>query len=416
MNSKSKSNHIRSTINDPKISLEDILDLVEKSSSSWKHAYVIIACLAINHSIRDADIPWTNPRILAVLLADMAQGTSHTISLATKYFVPKEDIVYINKPKPVDLASILPIGENSRYPIIVIEGFDYSLSKRSTAIHSFISSTYDQTPWWYTDGINRFMIPAESMKISMIATASPFILTNIFKKMRLKNIKKYLLLDTLSRMIIIPGRLDLKDSPPLLSSKFRYITKYLRNSPLSREKFRFENNDIKNEVIWYLEQISPKFDNTFIKNTFSRLHHHIIKIAVSHTVLRYDNVINDSDIDFALDLLDDMLPYKIKTLQNILVNSLRSTRNEHIIKRIRETLHNADGPIKVRSLYRKLGITKEKLIRLLNQTFGKKIKFISDGRSLLVCSKLGTERCNTCMFRLQCIKRDSILKHIVSHK
>lgn len=412
-----KRNNVISSIDNNKSLLEDILGQMEKIKSSWKYAYVIIACLSINHAIRNAEIPWTNPRIFTLLLANMAQGRSHTIKTSTRYFIPEEILIYVNKATPIDLVSILPVNDMRDYSVIVIEDFDYSLTKRLSAIHSFICSAYDQIPWWYGDGLNRFTIPANNIKVSIIASASIYVLSDLFTGTKYRKLKKYLLLDILSRMIIVSGYLDLrKECCPLPQSKFKYFISSLRESSLARDKFLFENNSIRNEVINYVENVVSGLNDECLKSIFSRLHQHVVKIAASHSVLRNDNVIDDSDIDFALDLFDELMPHQIRVLRKVLINTQHSARDIQIIRRICEKFNKADGPINLRSLYRGLGISKEKLVEILRKNFGQKIRFVSDGRSLLVCNKKGTLYCNKCKFRLQCIDRDFILKHIIPYK
>ncbi len=398
-------------------SLEDVLRKISKYYPEISNTLAILICLVVNHAISYAKIPVTSPQLYVMIDSNFSQEKSFIVKLFTKYMVPENWYANLYNPSMKKIISLFwPRKGVVKPPILVIEDFDYSFINNPVEMHSFISATYDDIPWWTYSENMRSIVPINTSGVSLLAIASRYVFGDASILLSGDDTYKYLLIDILSRMLVVSGRIHINrllDIPKDIKI-VKIIAEKISGHSLAFSKFEFENSSIKNDIIAFCEEkMDENRDNISVKSALSRLYEHTVKIAVAHAVSRLDNKIEESDIDFATDILEKILPLKINMVQELLLKITKDYRERILISRLIRIMKKFKQPVRLREIYRKLGITKEEAKVLLKKVYGEKIRYVYDGRSCLVCTKFGTDDCLSCRYRLQCINKRDIVKMLL---
>lgn len=399
-----------------RIFLEDIIEKIGKYYRGLSDTFAILTCLAVNHAISFARMPVASSRLFVALDSSFSHEKSFIIRTFAKYMIPENWYAHLYKPSVEEIVFLFwPKKGVVKPPILILEDFDYSFIKNPAGIHSFISAVYDDIPWWFYSEKTNSIVPVDVSGISLLADIS----RKIFCESSLlldDEIHKHFLVDIFSRMVIVRGRVNLDSllrAPDELKI-IRSIIGWISEHPYMFLRFEFEHTSVKKEVLDFCEEkISENRDDTFIMSAVSRLYEHVIKIAVAHAACRLDNTVDDNDIDFAIDIIDRILPIKIKMIRDILFIIAREYGEKILINRLVRIMKKFRQPIRLREIYRRLGITKEETKILLKKVYGEKVRYVYDGRSCLVCCKIGSEDCLSCRYRLQCVDRKDIVKKLL---
>ncbi len=382
--------------------IEEYIRYASKHAPGWEEAHALIASMVVSHAIRDARIPWTRPQIFLMLVAPPGKGKKFVIDLAVSSIIPRGWASRVRDIRPIDMVSTLTRSDLNATPILIVEEFGYCLTSDYTAVHSFVLSAYCGEAWRYRSKAGTIVVPSEYMRLSMLVSMSPHILSGLMPRRGKASRFKHMATDIVSRMLITSGSLDLRRASDFVpESDLSSAVALLRRSRVSHARFEFDSSNTKNEILSYAEDAKRKHEG-LIGMVFSRIHEHIVKLAAAYSASKHTTIIGPESAEFAIGMISRILP-DILSVADATIRFVKGVEKAKDLRtKIRKILKRSTGPMNLRDLYRRLGITKEEILDTLKSIYGSSIRLIVDGRSTLVCDKAGTEYCARCPYKLKC--------------
>jgi len=349
--------------------IEEYAKYAQQYAPRWTTAHYVLAALAVNHAIRNARIPMSRggPRIYALLIAPTSAGKGLTYSIAESSILPESWTLHLSIATPEGLAeALLDERELPEPPIIAMSEFGQSLATEYSRIQQFILESYDGRPWISKTKSNPIRVPAHRTRISFVGmtTPEPLLDPNLPRNL----IYRYAVSGLMARMILLTGDIRYSEVPDYIEPRreFAEAVAYVSQTPIAHSQFRMPIQ-LRHEIGAFVDEIHDKYQE--LRGVFGRLGEHIIKLAAAFAASRLEDIIEEQDVDSAIDILRDVIPSVAKLVGDILSTTPQEIRVETLERRLYRLLRERAGnkPIPLRDAYRSLHVRKDDLLRLIDE-------------------------------------------------